>query len=65
MIYPQGDNLWVDVEIKGLLNVFGTEFDETRQFTLSALAIDLDDETSNPAGQFSPFGQVADCTNPN
>jgi hypothetical protein len=65
VIYPQSDNLWVDVELKGLLSVFGSEFSENRQFTLPALAEDLDDENSTPAGQFSPFGEATSCRNPN
>ncbi len=64
VIWPQSDNLWVDVEIKGLLNVFGTEFEESQVFLLPALAEDLNDENSAPAGQVSPFGQQTDCANP-
>lgn len=65
VIYLQSDNLWVDVEIGAQLSVFGTEYLETQDFVLLALASDLEDENSNPAGQFSPFGQVGDCADPN
>ena len=64
VIYPQSDNLWVDVEIRGLLNVFGTEFQEARQFLLLALAEDLNDENSDPSGRVSPFGTQVGCNNP-
>ncbi len=65
VVYPQSDNLWVESELKALLSVFGSEFTESRQFTLEALADDLNDESSSPAGQFSPFGSAADCRDPN
>jgi hypothetical protein len=64
VVYPKSDNLWTRVELQSQLTVFGTEFTETQQFTLEALAEDLDDENSAPAGQFSPFGQAADCASP-
>jgi hypothetical protein len=64
VVYPQSDNLWVDVEIKSLLSVFGTEFTETQPFVLEALADDLDDENSSPSGQVSPFGTFPDCNDP-
>ena len=61
VVYPKSDNLWVDVQLQSQLTVFGTEFAETQGFTLEALAEDLADETSSPAGQFSPFGLLAGC----
>ena len=63
VVYPKSDNLWVDVEIQSQLTVFGTEFAETQQFTLEALADDLNDEGSSPAGRISPFGVQAGCQN--
>ena len=65
MVYARSDNLWVDVELKALLSVFGSEFTESSQYTLEALAADLDDDGSSPAGQFSPFGQATSCRDPN
>lgn len=64
VVYLKSDNLWVDVEIQSQLTVFGTEFAETQQFTLEALAEDLADEASSPAGQFSPWGQLPGCNVP-
>ena len=64
VVYPKSDNLWVDVEIQSQLTVFGTEFAETQQFRLEALAEDLEDEDSSPAGQISPFGIQPGCNNP-
>lgn len=65
VVYPRSDNLWVDVELAAQLSVFGSEFTESQQFTLPALADDLNDTESNPAGLFSPFGQAASCRDPN
>lgn len=64
VVYPQSDNLWVDVRLKAQLSVFGSEFEEAQVFTLEALAADLNDENSSPAGQFSPFGEANSCRNP-
>jgi hypothetical protein len=61
VVYLKSDNLWVDAEIQSQLTVFGTEFAETQQFTLEALAADLNDTDSSPAGQLSPFGQLPGC----
>jgi hypothetical protein len=65
VIYPRSVNLWADVELTAQLNVFGSEFSESQQFRLLALAADLKDELTNPAGQFSPFGQATTCADPN
>lgn len=65
VVYPQSDNGWVDVRLKALLSVFGSEFEEGQVFTLEADAEDLNDETSSPAGIFSPFGQATSCRDPN
>jgi len=64
VVYPQSDNLWVDVRITALLTVFGTEYTESQAFTLEALAEDIDDETAPPPGRFSPFGQNVGCDDP-
>jgi hypothetical protein len=64
VVYLKSDNLWVDVELQSQLTVFGTEFAETQQFILDALASDLDDENTLPAGPISPFGVEAGCDNP-
>jgi hypothetical protein len=64
IVYPQSDNAWVDVRLKALLSVFGSEFEEAQVFTLEALAEDLNDETSSPAGYLSPFGQATSCRIP-
>jgi len=64
VVYPRSDNLWVDVELAAQLSVFGSEFRQSQVFTLPALAADLNDTDSSPAGQFSPFGQATSCRNP-
>jgi hypothetical protein len=64
VVYARSDNLWVDVELKALLNVFGSEFTESTQFNLDALAADIADETSAPAGQVSPWGREGSCSDP-
>lgn len=65
VIYPRSVNLWADVELTAQLNVFGSEFSESQEFTLLALASDLKDELSEPAGRISPFGTAATCADPN
>jgi len=64
VVYPQSDNLWVNVRITALLTVFGTEYTESQAFTLEALAEDIDDETGPPPGRFSPWGQNVGCDDP-
>ena len=56
VIYPRSVNVWADVELTAQLNVFGSEFSESQQFQLLALASDLKDELTEPAGRISPFG---------
>jgi hypothetical protein len=63
VIYAQSDNLWVEVRLKALLSVFGSEFQQSSVFILDALADDLNDPDSAPAGQFSPFGDDPGCDN--
>jgi len=65
VIYPRSVNLWADVELTAQLNVFGSEFSESQQFRLLALASDLKDEQTQPAGQISPFGTATTCADPN
>ncbi len=64
VVYLQSDNLWVDVKITSLLSVVGTEYSESQDFILEALASDLVDVASSPSGQVSPFGEAAVCTDP-
>jgi hypothetical protein len=64
VIYPRSVNLWADVELTGQLNVFGSEFSSKQEFRLSALAADLNDAASDPAGRVSPFGTATTCANP-
>ena len=65
VIYPRSVNLWADVELTAQLNVFGSEFSESQEFRLLALASDLKDEQTQPAGQISPFGTATTCADPN
>jgi hypothetical protein len=55
VIYPRSVNLWADVELTAQLNVFGSEYSESQQFRLLALAADLKDELTNPPNR-SSFG---------
>jgi len=64
VIYPRSVNLWADVELTAQLNVFGSEYSESQQFRLLALASDLKDEQTEPAGRISPFGVATDCADP-
>jgi hypothetical protein len=64
VIYPRSVNLWADVELTAQLNVFGSEFSESQEFQLLALASDLKDEQTEPAGRVSPFGTATTCDNP-
>lgn len=63
VVYVQSDNLWVQTRITSQLVVTGTEYSESQDFILDALATDLTDVSSSPAGQISPFG-VGVCTEP-
>ncbi len=65
VVYVQSDNLWVEARITSLLAVSGTEYSESQNFVLEALASDLTDTTSSPAGYISPFGEAASCADPN
>jgi hypothetical protein len=65
VIYPRSVNLWADVELTAQLNVFGSEFSESQEFRLLALASDLKDELTEPAGRISPFGIATTCADPN
>jgi hypothetical protein len=64
VVYPQSDNLWVDVEISALLSVFGTEYSESQDFRLEALALDIADENAPPPGLNSPWGVEGDFDDP-
>ncbi|MCC7257171.1 MAG: hypothetical protein IT486_02250 [Gammaproteobacteria bacterium] len=64
VVYTRSDNVWVDVRLAAQLSVFGSEFSSAQEFTLEALADDLNDQNSAPSGQFSPFGQANSCRNP-
>ncbi len=64
VVYLRSDNLWVDVELRSQLTVSGTEFTETANFILEALASDIEDEDSSVSGQISPFGTEGSCTDP-
>ncbi|RKZ44880.1 MAG: hypothetical protein DRQ58_10990 [Gammaproteobacteria bacterium] len=63
VVYVQSDNLWVQARITSQLVVTGTEYSESQDFLLQALASDLNDVSSSPSGQISPFG-VGACTDP-
>lgn len=54
--YPQDRSEWVEVRLRAVASVQGTETTEDGVFTLRVLADDVDDEDIEPPGQESPFG---------
>ncbi|MBL8304359.1 MAG: hypothetical protein JNM26_16525 [Ideonella sp.] len=59
--YAESYAYWVEIDLKVAANVAGTESSTTANFLVPGLASDYNDETVAPAGQFSPFGNVASC----
>lgn len=64
VIWPQNFSLWVRAQIEALSTVSGSESSAAQSFVLPALADDLNDITSSPPSQFSPFGTDRNCATP-
>ena len=63
--YAESYAYWVEIDLKVAANVAGTESSTTATFLVPGLSTDYDRETVAPAGQFSPFGNVASCRDKN
>jgi len=64
--YPKGNATWSTVRLTAEAEVEGTERAETRRFQLRVLVEDVSDiNVTPPGGTGGPYGQVADCSNPN
>ncbi|MAS10088.1 Ig-like domain-containing protein [Salinisphaera sp.] len=59
--YPQNFAQWVQVRLKAIANVQGTETTATALFILPVLAEDVDDQSVAPPNQTSPFGVMPSC----
>ncbi|MCL4744874.1 MAG: Ig-like domain-containing protein [Burkholderiaceae bacterium] len=64
--YPRSFGNWGEVRLRVTITaIAGTEGTAQATFLLPALSADLTSETVSPPGYISPFGEVADCSNPN
>ncbi len=64
--YPRSYGNWGEVRLRVTITaIAGTEGTAQATFVLPALSADLTSETVSPPGFISPFGEVADCANPN
>jgi len=65
--YPESVASWASVRVIASASVSGTESTQTLDVNLAATLSDLEEiDTSPPGGRFSsPYGTVADCTDPN
>ncbi len=61
LTYAQQYANWVQVELRAIASVSGTEVTETQTFYLPGAASDFSDEKVNPPGNPSPFGTSATC----
>lgn len=62
--YPQDHGGWVEVELRAVAAVTGSETTETARFLLPALADDLNNPDVPPPGVESPYGTTLNCSNP-
>lgn len=62
LTYAQQYANWIQVELRAVASVSGTESVETQIFTLPVAASDIDDERESPPGNPSPFGNGTLCT---
>lgn len=62
LTYAQQHANWVQVELRAIASVSGTEVTEVQTFYLPGAASDFSDEKVNPPGNPSPFGTSGNCT---
>ncbi|MEO5843206.1 MAG: Ig-like domain-containing protein [Caldimonas sp.] len=65
LIYAESYVPWVKVRLSASAVVTGTESSTQSDFYVTGAASDFTSKTVAPAGVVSPFGTVADCSNPN
>ncbi len=63
LTYAQQYANWVQIELRAIASVSGTEVTETQTFFLPGAASDFSDENVNPPGNPSPFGTSYTCAN--
>jgi hypothetical protein len=65
VVYPENAAGWIQVLLTGTATVSGTEYATTSQFYLPMLATYINSTTNGtPPGYISPWGQSAQCSNP-
>lgn len=65
LTYPKSYAQWTVVRLQASAGVVGNDPPTTATFFLVGLASDYTNKDVPPPGEFSPFGTVQDCTNPN
>ena len=69
LTYLKSQCSWIEVELRAVTTVSGTESDTRQTFRLSCAASDLFYDQQNPQtpapGTSSPYGVASDCANPN
>ena len=63
--YPQNFAQWVQIRLRAIAEVQGTETTAVAEFVLPVLASDVNTANQSPPNLVSPFGTANDCTNPN
>jgi hypothetical protein len=63
--YGKNFAMWLDATLTARAQVGGTESLQTQKYFLEVLAADFLDTATNPPNLRSPFGNAADCRNPN
>ena len=63
--YPQDRASWVEVELRGVATVAGTETTSRAVFWLNVSADDVSDLKVSPPGAISPYGVGTSCSDPN
>lgn len=60
--YAKNYGAWARITLRASIQVAGSEFTQSVDFTLPIIADDYSDSTISPPGQESPFGVAALCT---
>lgn len=61
ILYPEEQALWLAVDLRAVIQVGGTEPEDSRRFTLPILLDDVSEPEVAPPGQVSPYGQSSSC----